>query len=182
MRRRRRRFFRFLFNLAAAVSVVLCVATVALWVRSYVLWESVFHQNTDALHRRWSAVCFGNGSGGLSFGVQQIDFVAPGMAEQRFNSLRPFTYFRTPPQKRWTEGPLWLRFGTDRSSRSDAVLSTTGVLIPHWLVVLLTGVLPVFMSCGWLRRRARRRHGLCPTCGYDLRATPERCPECGTAT
>jgi hypothetical protein len=57
------------------------------------------------------------------------------------------------------------------------------ILIPHWLLVVLTMPLPTywFLKLHRSARRARRvRSGLCLVCGYDLRATPDRCPECGT--
>jgi hypothetical protein len=54
--------------------------------------------------------------------------------------------------------------------------------LPHWSVVLVTSLLPAARLRSAMRalRGRRPRAGVCPACGYDLRATPDRCPECGT--
>jgi hypothetical protein len=56
------------------------------------------------------------------------------------------------------------------------------VTVGYWVALIPTLLLPI----AWygLRGRAARRtaEGLCPACGYDLRATPDRCPECGAVS
>jgi hypothetical protein len=53
---------------------------------------------------------------------------------------------------------------------------------PYWLPAALSGPLAVRgvrLAIDRRRRRRRRAAGCCPRCGYDLRATPQQCPECG---
>jgi hypothetical protein len=62
----------------------------------------------------------------------------------------------------------------------DGINCTFGVRVPVWSVM---GAVTTPWVLRWIRRRrdARRISGqLCRQCGYDLRATPDRCPECGS--
>jgi hypothetical protein len=49
--------------------------------------------------------------------------------------------------------------------------------------IFITGLIPALIFGArffeWRRAKIRLQRTLCPACGYDLRATPDRCPECG---
>jgi hypothetical protein len=82
----------------------------------------------------------------------------------------------------------WKGFGYQigppgKSARDPGVRAWAAwVIAPSWLCSAATLVLPVHWASRLIRAaraRARVRNALCPRCGYDLRATPGRCPECG---
>ena len=53
------------------------------------------------------------------------------------------------------------------------------VSVPCWLLLLVLGSPLWWRLYRQHRRRRQATSGRCSSCGYDLRATPDRCPECG---
>jgi len=52
-------------------------------------------------------------------------------------------------------------------------------LIPLWFLQLLASIPLMLFLLGRRARYRRRMQGRCTECGYDMRATPDHCPECG---
>lgn len=49
-----------------------------------------------------------------------------------------------------------------------------------WKLGLMVGPIGLMLLLAFIPRRRRPEHA-CAKCGYDLRASPQRCPECGAA-
>jgi hypothetical protein len=161
-----------LFTVLSALSLLLCVAVVALWVRSY--WEGygLYYatRRPPAPVMTWGYAA----RGGLWVGRMEADYRRPGWTFERFPSPPAVSYSN--------EFPPGLRLGFGYIPRT-VPQSMYGIVVPLWFPSLAAAAAPAWYAIGVLRRRRRRLRqskSLCPTCGYDLRATPGRCPECGT--
>ncbi len=85
-----------------------------------------------------------------------------------------------------TKRPEWIKqLGFDwRGPEPGEYGRTRWIRAPQRFLPSILSVFPAIwlLRLGWRARRKSRRmaDGHCIVCGYDLRATPERCPECGT--
>ena len=178
-----RRLLRWAFNLSALVSAVLFVGVCVLWVRSYWWTDLVRYQHADPVQRsansrpepgyvRYERGYSGTSRRGHLVVILLADYLARGADAWSRRADR-----NSADRGVWVgdrPGPSFLGFAFISTSQPSTVL-----IVPYWAAVLAASLLPA----AWVlhRRRQRRKHpGLCPACGYDLRATPGRCSECGT--
>lgn len=88
-------------------------------------------------------------------------------------------------RKRRYDAPVLRRLFIFASALSLLLCLTAGTMWvrSYWkgeFVVGLRAILPAVQFPLLLRSGSRRRAGLSSVCGYDLRASKGRCPECGT--
>ena len=175
------------FNIVAGVSLLLCMAILALWIRGR--WVA------DGVVRDFGRFGFlARSEGGSTVRLQVSD-----KSSGEINSSHGWEHWEYEPTEwqpqegrngdlvRWRLG----RFEFWRATAAPAspggpggwACSNWGIVVPHWGLATATALLPASRAIGLLKRRVawrRRRLGLCGSCGYDLRATPDCCPECGT--
>lgn len=181
-----------LFAGLALVSLLLCLAMIIFWVRSY--WGSDFisRRTFDAADSfsvthsdrmlslshgeiRWSRGSDTLFIGGMvppgkPVGTMDWNWGRLGVGHMGWETPPPRTYWNRLGFASWDDG-----IETSFSSIGRHYFSA-----PIWLAVLAFLILPGLWTVWRLRSSRRALAGQCALCGYDLRATPKRCPECGT--
>jgi hypothetical protein len=181
----------YLFKIAASVSLVLTLAMIALRVRSQFVCDRIWRlskvTNTDG-NLDWArgegeGWDLGSARGRLWIAGRNVEVLGPvdelldsrwhWKAEHR-QSLEGVEDFFFVDQNAPEASSIG--FGMEIGSKRGR----SSVVIPHWFAIAIFAVLPICYVVRRLRTAKRLRIGCCANCGYDLRATPERCPECGS--
>jgi hypothetical protein len=178
-------------NLLTLMSLTLCVASAALWVRSYLKNDVLtWHASRGTFRVSWmtgSLVLFGDNvhhreprfDAWSGYAWPSINYGQPSEPTYSFLNALGFSYV-TGDFVPWD--PLTFLSRTPGSAYlTGTVLRQRVVAVPFYAIVFSTGILPLIRARGVVQRMVRQRRGLCTVCGYDLRASPERCPECGAA-
>jgi hypothetical protein len=187
---RRRRLPRILLNAATTVLLVLCVGSVVLWLWSNWYRPTITYRGRVGPTRQLSSWAIAYHSR-VTFGFWSCHFGPEGRdqyirVENDGNAAARWSWeaFRNEPLNEPTRrGMRWFQYvhvgDGSPGDPADPVYDVRRLTVPLPLLTLLTGGLAGMRLIGYVRRRRTSRSGRCPGCGYDLRATPDRCPECG---
>lgn len=173
------------FAVASLASGAVCLLAGGMWVRSFFVSDNWganrYTPATGAIDSRLV-----HAIGGSVYVVRSTMVLPPGAAPPLASSVDSRWRYGAEPggAKPPTPPPLFFRHRTSysptrRSPRAihlSYVRVTSVRLLP---VMVLSALLPGLWALLWVRRRRAARPGCCAACGYDLRASPERCPECG---
>ncbi len=177
----------------SALSALLCLGMLDLWVRSYHGSEMFvyIHPLEPASERLATDFQAFSCEGSVDIHVYYMtslsdsDHVRDVYRDGGFTYERDFPDFAFSPD--WGLSPEYV-YGF-MYLRADAPYGLPRVqwhfAFPHWAGVVVFGLLPMICLARVVRNLRRRRvwkkaGHLCMSCGYDLRASPGRCPECGT--
>src|SRR4051812_3398741 len=86
---------------------------------------------------------------------------------------RKLSVLRVPSDTGKIVGHIWIGFHYAADSTGFRLIG-----VPLWFPSCICLVALIISVRAW-RRRRRDATKVCASCGYDLRATPDRCPECG---